>query len=455
MGRLQNRACRRLAESLIASEVSLAAAWPFVNARPESSQAFFGFAQAERLEKEGTVNKTDLAALRALLNLEAGIWPRSGEWLTAESPQALGSDEDPRGSSAAQYAAWLLEVRRGTWSFPENDIFLRRLPQDKFGSLARSLLAELCLLSRQLTVAQQGVEKLSLSPYLWLQGEPEELPNRWRLLLSLQLETEQKQPALKTLSLAQNFVLQHHLGADLTAELKALAGFLHTGGNDFPQEDELVLPTEGGCSETQLRLKLATLGQQSLSDEADGQMWAVVERAAGRYRQIGGDALFDWLLRRVAWCLQKGDIQGAYELCEQLQERQLACLFAYLPRIYFLQAGLLLLNEQTAGLSDAYHALRFGSMASEEQELRVLEQSRGGEVQIMTGEITQSGEPYFWLEWLRVCQNLGRRQGNPGEEAVFSFPPPPPSSFNAEKALLSSLEIYSRTFLPAVSGEGK
>jgi hypothetical protein len=134
-----------------------------------------------------------------------------------------------------------------------------------------------------------------------------------------------------------------------------------------------------------------------------------------------------------------------------LLELEQPCLFACLPRIYFLQAGLLLLNGQTAGLTDAYHVLRFGTMASEEQELRVLEQSKNGEIKITSGDLKTPSGPYFWLEWLRCCQSLGEHQ----TEVAIQSQTLSLSCFNAEKALLAGLETYSRTFLPVSSGKEK
>ncbi|NLF93590.1 MAG: serine/threonine protein kinase [Oligosphaeraceae bacterium] len=452
IGKLQSRASRRLAESLSGAEVTVAAAWPFVNVRPAGVRPGLGYAQIQILEKEALISKTELSALRALVNLDAGAWPRKGEWLSAEEQQALYAAGEPLSSTAVRYASWLLELRRGLWFFPENEEFLRGLPQEQYGNLAHGLLLQLCLLSRQADAAQQGAEKLLQPLYLWSRGEQSQLPDRWRLLLSLLLEAGRHDDVRRALGMVRNYAAQQQgMEQAFKDEMNELASALRPGADGTVPAATLVLPAELPVSEYQLRLRLALLQQQPLDDSADASMRSLLNQAVGGFGQVGGDALFDWLLRRVAWELQKGDISNAYKLCEQLLELEQSCLFACLPRIYFLQAGLLLLNGQTAGLTDAYHVLRFGTMASEEQELRVLEQSKNGEIKITSGDLKTPSGPYFWLEWLRCCQSLGEHQ----TEVAIQSQTLSLSCFNAEKALLAGLETYSRTFLPVSSGKEK
>jgi serine/threonine protein kinase len=456
IGKLQNRASRRLADSLSRSEVNLAAAWPFVNVRPAGVSPCRGYAQVQILEKEALASKTELSALRALVNMEAGVWPRKGDWLSAEDMQAIYAANEPLSSAAARYASWLLELRCGQWVFPEHEEFLRGLPRAQYGSLPHSLLLQLCLLSRQADAAQQGAEKLLQPLYVWSRGEPSQLPDRWRLLLSLLLEAGHYDDVRQVLGMVWYHIEQKQdiaIDQAFKEERKKLSLMMRQNAENTVPKAKFSLPAELPVSEYQLRFRLAALLQQPLNDSADASMRTFLSSAGGGLGQVGGDALFDWLLRRVAWELQNGDVKGAYELCEQLLELELPCLLAYLPRIYFLQTGLLLLNGQTAGLTDAYHALRFGSIASEEQELRVLEQSRNGEIQITAGDIKTPSGPYFWLEWLRCCMSLGGEQTETARK--YDLQTVSSSCFNAEKALLAGLETYSRTFLPVSSGKEK
>ena len=149
------------------------------------------------------------------------------------------------------------------------------------------------------------------------------------------------------------------------------------------------------------------------------------------WQLIGRDAIFDWLLRQVAWQISAGDITLAFQLCDQIVALQAPCLFAYYPRIHLLREHCL--SEWSNCSSDRYLQPR-NCAASCEFEKRLL---RVTDNQVQISPPGKEESSFFWGDLLWFCFQSGTSAATSGNPVAGSWELQ--NSFAAETVLHRAL----------------
>ena len=160
-----------------------------------------------------------------------------------------------------------------------------------------------------------------------------------------------------------------------------------------------------------LWVTLSCLGDERLDGLQEPAMRELFERALPQGRAVLGEALMDWVERRVAHDLRKGELGYALETVEWALSRRESCLFPCLGRLMGLRAGLLLLHGLHGGLVDA-GLLAQGATVLSPLERTLLEQAARGRLlqPDVAAEMGRKGAPAaFWHAWLVACERLGAR----------------------------------------------
>lgn len=398
--------------------------WPFLSSRGEAPWPFYGYAWAVRLKQGETVPESLQKSAMLLAHLEAGNW---GEVFGKES--LLDAENLPAGVSEAAlpallYGRSLMQWRNGdeesAWQGEMQRLHHQSL-SEHLAPDAKALIYEYAVLCRR-RLSWNELQMLLAPPNeFWLGGNPENLPRRVRMVLTGLLENRQYQRALELNRTLLSRLKEGNGKGGFSAELlwlqvqietllreKSVAKKSAFEAGQFPFFQGMV----SGGGEYQFRLQLAAMGESSLSAAADRPLLDFFTASANGWQLIGGDAIFDWLLRRVAWQISVGDITLAFQLCDQIVALQAPCLYAYYPRIHLLRGALLCLNGQTAVLTDIYNLLR-NCAASSELEKRLLKVA-DNQIQI---SLPGKEEPAsFWGNLLWFCFQSGTsaRSGNPG-----------------------------------------
>ncbi|MFA6930637.1 MAG: serine/threonine-protein kinase [Lentisphaeria bacterium] len=392
--------------------------WPFVSRRNKAPWPFWSLALASNFKKAEAMSEPSLKALQVLANLEAGNWSEvfGKEDLLHEA--ALPSDAPAAAIAALLYGRSLLQWRNGEEQKPWQTELLRlhKLPlQEDIAPIVKSLLFEYTVLSRCL-LNPEAVQILRLYPdQFWLSGKAENWGRTIRIVLTGLLVQGQYSRAFE---LNEHFLtwLKGKKGQkEFCKELQWLQSVAQPAlmekqsllGVDLkPSPVDFYRGAEPLESEYQFRLLLAALGPFSLSGREDRRLLDYFTSQAKGWQRMGGDAIFDWLLRRVSYQISLGEIKEAYQLCGQIISLQAPCLFAYLPRIHLLRAALLCLNGQTAALYDVSFLLRNCAAASEQEKtlIKIVDN------QIQFNRSDKEELRSYWGNLLWFCFQLGGSQ---------------------------------------------
>ncbi len=428
---LQENAIDMLAtHSLYLENRGKAVHWPFLSMRNNAPWPFQGFAWAGRLKQKAELPESLQGIAMTLAHLEAGNWYEVFGKESLLNPESLPRDAPESALPALLYGRALLQWRNGDeqrgWQGELQSLHQQSF-SDRLAPDAKALIFEYAVLCRRRLSRNERPMLLALPDEFWLGGNPENLRCRVRLVLTGLLENGHYQRAFE-------------LNALLLARLKGKAeqrNFLHelqwlqdagqtalrknSVSKNPPVDSEqtrFFQGTEGEVgSEYQFRLQLAAIGAATLSGALDRQFLGFFSASAKGWQRVGGDAIFDWLLRRVAWQISAGDINLAFQLCDEIVALQAPCLFAYYPRIHILRAALLCLNGQTAALTDVYHLLR-NCGASSELEKRLL---RVADNQVQISRPVKEEPAYFWRDLLWFCFQTGVVSRTTGSPAAGSW----------------------------------
>ncbi len=224
---------------------------------------------------------------------------------------------------------------------------------------------------------------------------------------------------------------------ELMTELwRQVNGWLQGGG-------DLRLPCrlkDRELPDIQARVMLATAGRQSLSDINDTLFLNWVESEGAGWQQIGGDMVYDWLLRRLAHCLAQGNFIQAKQLLDRCMALRHSCMFPYYPRLLLLQAGLFSLAGNDDGRILANRAMGGAVVASTGEKRLAKTFAKKPQELKPQGDGVQTGA--FMEAFLAACYLAGKGQSpEPVLEAakVSSMP-------WAERGLLESLRQWTLTF---------
>jgi serine/threonine protein kinase len=192
--------------------------------------------------------------------------------------------------------------------------------------------------------------------------------------------------------------------------------------------------------ELQLRLALACMGDRSLTGESDETFMQLVESEASRWSLIGGDMIYDWLLRRSAADIEIGDLAAATQRVHWALGLPHSCLFPYYGRLQLLSAGLYNLAGQNSGYMNAHLALQAATVASETEKrlIRLVYERDGGRA--LLAQLGDGHPGHFLVPWLELSLRLGRGDKVKDIEKRFGRQQWP----MAERRLLASLNVFQR-----------
>ena len=328
---LQEKAIDRLA-SLPAYQKNFLKAlqWPFLAEFPPAVWPFHGLAWAGQLRLKAEYPEDLQKTALLLAHLEAGNWYEVTGKENQLDPESLSMEAPEEVLPAVLYGRSLLQWRNGdgqnAW---QGDLL--RLQQlsfsDQLAPDAKALLFEYAALSRlRLNRNEKGM-LLSLPDEFWLGGNPDHLRRRVRIVLTALLENQYYQRAFEMNRFFLSQLKDKNEQSDLLQELnwlqkEAQAAFRENRMSTKSSLDAAKFPVflmadEAG-SEYAFRLQLAALGNQPLPGAADRHFLDFFTAHAKGWKRIGGDAIYDWLLRRVAGQILTGDSNRAFQLCDQI-----------------------------------------------------------------------------------------------------------------------------------------
>lgn len=328
--------------------------------------------------------------------------PESGRRVAAETFAAKALldwryDDDAK---AMRQASWKIhELVQGGWK--DGDVAL----------LALEL--ELRLLSRYQDLGAEGMMPLVDEEY---ETQADELPRvlvrlRRRLVylwLTVCLERGETEQARAFLEMLQD---------EGQAELFGFAGrgsHLTDGMQLLRNElDCLQVPKQlldRALVGESLRFKMACLGEEPLDGLQEGAYRQLFEQELPKGRLTLGDAVFDWVLRRVAYDIRSGELGYAMETIEWALNQRAICMFPYLGRLLFLRTGVLLYHGLTGGIEDM-QMLAQGATVLSKGERKLLEALAKGELLKEQGESDSAKRQTMstWQAWLATCQWLGSK----------------------------------------------
>ena len=340
---------------------------------------------------------------RELERLELDMLPEAGRRLAAETQYAKGLlewrlDDD---AQRVRRQAERVEELASDWRMP--------------GVSIRALSLELRLLGR---VAGDGglfalVDESSESQSDELAKVPSWMRRRLVCLwLTCRLERGEMPAARSMLEMLANDPAQAEMyGFGTEARQRLLSVWLQLLDGDLEPLGEPAALAERELFGESLWVTLSCLGDERLDGLQEPAMRALFERALPQGRVVLGEALLDWVERRVAHDLRKGELGYALETVEWALGRRESCLFPCLGRLMGLRAGLLLLHGLRGGAVDA-GMLAQGATVLSPLERTLLELSAKGRLQQpdVAAEMARKGaSAAFWHAWLVACERLGAR----------------------------------------------
>ncbi len=388
---------------------------PFLSGSPYAAWPFHGLAWAGQLRMQAECPEDLQKTALLLAHLEAGNWHEVSGKENQLAPESLSMEAPEAALPAVLYGRSLLRWRNGDEQSAWQDELLRLYQLSFSGQLApdaKALLFEYAVLSR-LRLNKAGREMLlSFPDEFWLGGNPDHLRCRIRIVLTALLENQCYQRAFEMNRFFLSQLKDQNGQGDLLNELNWLQKEVQAALRKNRMSKEAVpvaaklpfsLRAGAAGSEYRFRLQLAALGALPLSGVADQQFLEFFAAHAKGWKLIGGDAIYDWLLRRVAWQVSAGDTNRAFQLCDQVLALQAPCLFAFYPRIQFLRGALLCRNGQTAILTDIFFLLRNCTAASE-LEKRLL---KVADNKVQVSRPGTDEPPYYWRDLLWFCFQAG------------------------------------------------
>lgn len=340
---------------------------------------------------------------RELERLELDMLPEAGCRLAAETQYAKGLlewrlDDD---AQRVRRQAERVEELASDWRMP--------------GVAIRALSLELRLLGR---VAGDGglfalVDESSESQSDELAKVPSWMRRRLVCLwLTCRLERGEMPAARSMLEMLANDPAQAEMyGFGTEARQRLLSVWLQLLDGDLEALGEPSSLAERELFGESLWVTLSCLGDERLDGLQEPAMRELFERALPQGRAVLGEALMDWVERRVAHDLRKGELGYALETVEWALSRRESCLFPCLGRLMGLRAGLLLLHGLHGGLVDA-GLLAQGATVLSPLGRTLLEQAARGRLlqPDVAAEMGRKGAPAaFWHAWLVACERLGAR----------------------------------------------
>ena len=200
------------------------------------------------------------------------------------------------------------------------------------------------------------------------------------------------------------------------------------------REQKLVESHDAGCCMEYYKAKFSACGEYAIDGSADAKFKDIFSQWAPSARLIGGDVLFDWTLRRVAWELANGSLDKAAEIVQWTIEFEVPCLIPYYARLLALQAGLRLLAGRRDAIFDApFIAERATAMSDRELKMFkcLADYPKVSEFKIKG---TTRQQEYLWYQWMVACDQFA----DAGKES---------SEFDALQKRRSELALSERTLL--------
>lgn len=383
--------------------------------------------------------RAGLPGLRVLSLLEMGDWLQASK--LAESKQVTALLEgQPLFRRPALFGRALLAMRYGTdpGAVDKAALALTQLPpgSEKFPAMY-VFAPEYALLSRR--ADREFLYRFrTLQPGLELKGAPAILRRLQHLDLCLCLEGEGRKDAMDVLTAIaedENGVSTGFNSEILRADAHRLHEMIRLGAGDFfpPMPDPRLL-------DVQLRSALACVGDRSLTGESDETFMRVVESEAMYWSLIGGDAVYEWLLRRCAADIETGDLAAAVGRVRWVLELPHACMYSYYGRLQLLLAGLHNLAGQSCGYLNAHATLQAATVASEVEKrlIRLVYERDGG--RSLLSQLGYGHHAHFFIPWLELSYRLGRGEKDVDLERRFGRLP----LTMAERRLVAGLSVFQR-----------
>ncbi len=145
---------------------------------------------------------------------------------------------------------------------------------------------------------------------------------------------------------------------------------------------------------------------RGLDGKNDPVVRTILQTEATEWSVQGGEAIYAWLLNRVAFMLQGNDLAGAAGLTEDILNTNLVCLIPYYNHLYALHAGLLLRDGKSGGMQTMLNCMKTSTVVST-GTLDMMEsldniRNRGQVFQ----KLTNGKNTFVWFHWLMNCNRL-------------------------------------------------
>ncbi|NMA45949.1 MAG: serine/threonine protein kinase [Lentisphaerae bacterium] len=383
--------------------------------------------------------RAGLPGLRVLSLLEMGDWLQASK--LAESKQVTALLEgQPLFRRPALFGRALLAMRYGTdpSAVDKAALALTQLPpgSEKFPAMY-VFAPEYALLSRR--ADREFLYRFrTLQPGLELKGAPAVLRRLQHLDLCLCLEGAGRKDAMDVLTAIAEDGSGVSTGFNseiLRADAHRMHEMIRLGSGDFfpPMPDPKLF-------DSQLRSALACVGDRSLTGESDETFMHAVESEAMYWSLIGGDAVYEWLLRRCAADIETGDLEAAVARVRWALELPHACMYSYYGRLQLLLAGLHNLAGQSCGYLNAHATLPAATVASEVEKrlIRLVYERDGG--RSLLSQLGYGHQAHFFVPWLELSYRLGRGERDVDLERRFGRLP----LTMAERRLVAGLSVFQR-----------
>lgn len=449
---LQNEALSGLSAGVNNTEPNVWDAVPFVVfGRPEQSphRSYIANVFVSHKEDLATTVRGALPGLRTLSLLEMGDWLQASKLAEDKPVTAL-----LEGQALFRYPAFfgraLLAMRYGLDpAIADNGaVALTQIPLGLEKNPAMYIYApEYALLSRR--ADREFLYRFrTFRPGLDLRGAPAVLRRLQYFDLCLCLEGAGRKDAMNSLYAIAEGDAGAATGFNseiLRADAHRMHEMIRLGAGDFyPPIIDTALP------DMQLRLALACMDEGALAGDADETFMQLVESDGMRWSLIGGDAIYDWVLRRCATDLAFGDVAAAVTRVRWALALPYSCLYPYYGRLMLLQAGLHSLAGQSCGLINANSQLQAATVCSEVEKrlARAVFERDSGRAQLSQLGYGHAG--HYLYQWLYVTYRIGCGETIDDIEQRFSKLPLP----TAERCLVAGLRAYQQEIqaLAAASG---
>lgn len=392
-----------------------------------------------------------MPSLEAAAFVELGDWATAGRLLPRLTDPAI-NPLPPAARASVFYARGLVEARYGAAAGRDVLEALRRCARDQNAGNETGQFA----LLPQILAVEYGIHERSgerdLQRY-WVAGEalsargPVEPMARLALgvaALALDRGAVDVLPSL----LPALFGRDANAAAwGLTETDTALLRQALTGSSD-PEGLALAMAGIPSRDVTEWHLRLAAAAALSRGGLNDGVWLKATEWTdldGSTFGPVGGTAIYDLVLLRVAHLVSAGDDVRAGETLAWALEQNHPCLAPYYARLLFVHWGLLRLHGAGASreLSEQVEAAACANRAEKVLARVYVNDSLREKAREATKD---SHEGRFWFDWLATCARLGRARdaGAPGERAGTARLP------RAEQALAAALAGRASATAPGV-----